>query len=87
MNKVEKGPVIMLKGRIVDYVLIHLGDMGSSTSEITDDIQELLAHPDRNAGIESRLEVCRKLAKENLAYISQGLCDLREFENTDGVKN
>jgi hypothetical protein len=66
--------------RISDYVLCHLGDTAATTTEITDDIEEILTHPHRNPNCESRLELARKLAKENLGYISQGLSDLRAFE-------
>lgn len=70
----------MSNGRIADYVLCHLGSVAADTSEITDNIQELLTHPDRNTGSQPRLELARKLVKDNLTYLSQGLSDLRAFE-------
>ncbi len=73
--------------RISDYVLCHLSDVAGGTTEITEQIEEMLIHPHRNTRNENSLKLWRKLAHENLAYISQGLCDLREFENTDGIKN
>lgn len=80
-----KGVAIMGKERISDYVLMHLGDVAAKTSEITGDIQELLTHPDRNTGIEPRLETARKLVRDNLVYLSQGLSDLRAFEAGSGA--
>jgi hypothetical protein len=86
MNEQTKRPAIKSRERIADYVLCHLGEVAANTSEITGDIEEVLTHPHRNPNSEQTLELWRKLARENIEYISQGLCDLREFENTDGVK-
>lgn len=80
MNKDAKGPVIMSNRRIADYVLCHLGDVAKCTSEITDDIEEAIRHPHRNPNSEQSLELWRKLAREDIEYISQGLRDLKAFE-------
>ena len=85
MNKDVKGPVIMSNRRIADYVLCHLGEVAGQTKEITDDIAEAITHPHRNQNSEPSLELWRKLARENIEYISQGLRDLRELENVNGV--
>jgi ABC-type phosphate transport system ATPase subunit len=68
--------------RISDYVLCHLGDMAGCTTELTDDIEEILMHPHRNLsdGSESKLKIARKLARENLEYIAQGVKDLEVLE-------
>jgi hypothetical protein len=85
MGRDAKGPVIKSRERIADYVLCHLGKVASETSEITDDISEAMTHPHRNQNSESSLELWRKLARENIEYISQGLRDLRWLENESGV--
>jgi hypothetical protein len=78
----------MSKKRIADYAFLHLCNTAEEVGEIKDDIQELIMHPSRNPKSEQneqRLEFCRKLAREKLEYVSQGLRDLREFENANGV--
>jgi hypothetical protein len=77
--------IIKAIDRIEDYALCHLGEVAAQTKEITDDIAEALTHPHRNPNNESRLENCRKLAIENLEYLSQGVCDLRELQKMGSV--
>jgi hypothetical protein len=89
MNKDVKGPVIMSNRRVADYAFLHLCNTAEEVGEIKDDIQELIMHPSRNLKSEQneqRLEHCRKLAREMLEYVSQGLRDLRELENANSVK-
>ena len=85
MRERAKGPVIKSRERISDYILCHLGEVAGQTKEITDDIAEALTHPHRNQNSESSLELWRKLARENLEYVSQGLRDLRELENVNSI--
>ena len=77
--------IIKAIDRIQDYTLCHLGKVAAETSEITDDIEEALTHPHRNQNSESSLELWRKLATENLEYVSQGVRDFRELESMKGV--
>ncbi|MGD1042190.1 MAG: hypothetical protein ABR913_03895 [Sedimentisphaerales bacterium] len=72
--------------RIADYAICHLGETASKTAEITEDIAEMLTHPHRNPRNEPSLELWRKLARENIEYVSQGLRDLRELEKANSVK-
>ncbi|MGA2092749.1 MAG: hypothetical protein ABSH16_04990 [Sedimentisphaerales bacterium] len=92
MNTNAKGPVNMWNKRIADYALIHLGEMAATVGNITEDMTELLAHPDYihgdtqisreqiEANIEERLLNGRNRAREALDYIAQGVSDLRAFE-------
>jgi len=81
--------IVVANSRIKDYVLCHLGEVAADANEITDDIRELIMHPSRNPKSEQneqRLEYCRKLSRELLEYVAQGLKDLRAFEaSTDNV--
>ncbi len=71
--------------RIADYMLCHLSDVAGTATEITENIEEMLIHTHRTPRNEPSLKLWRELVKETLAYVSQGLCDLRELENAKGI--
>jgi len=64
------------KDRISEYVICHLGQAGEDLKELTDEIEELRAHPDRNSGVGKHLELLNKLAREKLDYIVRRTIDL-----------
>jgi predicted double-glycine peptidase len=78
--------------RIADYALCHLGETAARVGNITEDMEEYLAHPDfvhggtqiteakLKAQNEERIIKCRNRAMESLGYIAQGFNDLRAFE-------
>jgi len=68
--------------RIEDYVLTHLGIVGSDLADIMDEITELLAHEDRHQyqkDIPGRLKFLRHLARQKMDYMQKVLSDITMF--------
>jgi hypothetical protein len=58
-----------------------MGKIAEEVADITNEIHELRAHPDRNYNVTKRLALLKKLVREKLSYLLQGIIDLQEFES------
>jgi len=66
--------------RIRDYLTAHIGDECQQASNIACDLRSCLQHPDDHPEAKTAVPQIRKMASEQLAYISQAIEDLQALD-------